>query len=41
MKRGMSFALSGESYFSPSLAEDERKYHRRREVFASCCPSHV
>ena len=41
MKCGIRLALSGESYFVPSFAELHARYHLRRDVLASCCPSHV
>ncbi len=41
MNCAIRLALSGESYFVPSFAEVHARYHFKREVLASCCPSQV
>ena len=41
MKCAIKPALSGESYFVPSFADVHARYHLKRDVLASCCPSQV
>jgi hypothetical protein len=41
MKCCIKEALSGESYTIPSFTEVHARYHFRRGVLASCCPTQV